>query len=101
MGGCIAEDIELIDNAKCAVWLNAPDVPAADNVALVGVAVGEAVSATVCWLAADRVKLAGVAVTPEGTPVIVTLTWPLKPFEEEHDTCMFADEPWISTALLG
>jgi hypothetical protein len=63
-----------------AEWLRAPEVPENVTVALPAAADDAAVSVTVCAVPGSKVNVAGLAVTPDGRPVTVTLTVPLKPF---------------------
>ena len=56
-----------------------PEVPVSVRVALPIVAVGAAVIVTVCAAPGVRVRVAGCAVTPVGSPEMVTITAPMKP----------------------
>jgi hypothetical protein len=49
-------------------------------VALPAAAAEDAVSAKLCAVPGVNVSVAGFAVTPEGSPVIATITVPVKPF---------------------
>jgi hypothetical protein len=76
-------------------------VPTKLTVAAVLAAVAEAVSVTVCGVPGCSDTVEGLAVTPAGSPVIPTLTVPLKPFNAEllSVTCVLA--PAASVALVG
>jgi hypothetical protein len=66
--------------ATVAEWLRVPEVPVKVTVALPDAAEDAAVSVTVCGVPGIKVNVAGLAVTPDGSPATVTLTVPVKPF---------------------
>ena len=75
-GGDAAEMV----SATVAEWLRVPDVPVKVTVGLPGAASEAAVSVTFCAVPGVNESVAGLAVTPEGSPVIATATVPLKEF---------------------
>ncbi len=75
-GGGAAETV----NATVAEWLSFPDVPVSVTVALPVAAVVPAVSVTVCAAPGVNERVAGLAVTPVGNPLMATATVPVKPF---------------------
>jgi hypothetical protein len=84
-GGGGAETV----NATVAEWLRAPDVPVTVTVALRAAAVEAAVSVTFCAVPGTSVGVTGLAVTPAGSPVMVTATVPLKEFNAVAKTLTF------------
>jgi hypothetical protein len=66
--------------ATVAEWLRFPEVPVKVMVALPDAAEDAAVSVTVCAVPGVKVGVAGLAVTPDGSPATETLTVPVKPF---------------------
>jgi len=64
--------------AMLTVWLVLPAVPLTVTVALPGVAINEAVSTTFCAMPGVNESVDGLAVTPEGSPLMVTSTVPVK-----------------------
>jgi hypothetical protein len=76
-GGGAAETV----SATPAVWLNVPEVPVNVAVELPAVAVLPAVRVTVFATPGDRVSVAGLAVTPVGSPDMATVTIPLNPLD--------------------
>ncbi len=75
-GGGDAETV----TATVAEWVSVPEVPVKVTVALPGAAPEAAVSVTLCAVPGVKESVAGLAVTPEGSPVMVTATGPLKEF---------------------
>jgi hypothetical protein len=84
-GGGGAETV----TATVAEWLRAPDVPVKVTVALPAAAEGAAVRVTFCAVPGVNESVAGLAVTPEGSPVIATETLPLKEFAAVARTLTF------------
>ena len=66
--------------ATVAAWLSNPEVPVNVVVALPTEAVEAALSVTFCAEPGVNISVAGMAVTPEGSPLIATVTVPVKPF---------------------
>jgi hypothetical protein len=66
--------------ATVAEWLSVPEVPVKVTEALPAAAVEAAVRVTFCAVPGVNASVAGLAVTPEGSPAIVTATIPAKPF---------------------
>jgi len=73
-GGGAAEMV----SAMLTVWPVLPAVPLTVTVALPGVAINEAVSTTFCAMPGVNESVDGLAVTPEGSPLMVTSTVPVK-----------------------
>jgi hypothetical protein len=76
-------------NATVAAWLRVPDVPVRVTVALPAAIVEAAVSVTFCAVPGVNVSVAGLAVTPVGSPVMATATVPLKEFNAVANTLTF------------
>jgi len=74
-----SEGAEIV-TAMVAEWLSVPDVPVRVTVGLPSVAAEEAVMVTFRAVPGVSESVAGLAVTPEGSPVIVSVTIPVKPF---------------------
>jgi hypothetical protein len=66
--------------ASVAECVRLPEVPVKVTVGADADAPDAAVSVTLCAVPAVKVSVAGLAVTPEGSPVIATATEPLKEF---------------------
>lgn len=64
-------------SAMATVWLVLPEVPVTVTVAVRGAAVNAAVSTTFCAMPGTNESVDGLAVTPEGSPLIVTATDPV------------------------
>ena len=64
--------------ASVAVCVKEPDTPLRVTVAFPIVAFDAAVSVMLCGVPGVRVRVVGLAVTPVGSPLIVTLIVPLK-----------------------
>jgi hypothetical protein len=69
-----------IVSATVAEWLRVPEVPVNVTVALLAAAVEAAVSVTFCAVPGFNISVAGLAVTPVGSPLTATVTIPVKPF---------------------
>jgi len=65
--------------ATVAEWLRVPEVPVKVIVALPAAAVEAAVSVIFCAVPGAKVSVAGLVVTPVGSPLIATVTIPVKP----------------------
>jgi hypothetical protein len=63
-----------------AELLRSPEVPTKVTVTLPAAAIEAAVSVTFCAVPGINVSVAGLADTPVGSPVIATITVPVKPF---------------------
>ena len=66
--------------ATVAVCVKVPEVPVKVTVALPTVAFAAAVSVTLCAVPGVSVSVAGFAVTPVGSPLMVTITVAVNPF---------------------
>jgi hypothetical protein len=88
---------------RIALCVREPDVPTKVTVAgeAVLVAFAAAANVIVCGVPGCRDRVAGLAVTPAGSPLIATLIVPLKLFSAElvSVTCVLA--PAASVALVG
>jgi len=79
-----------------------PEVPVRVSVALPATAVEAAVSVTLCAVPGVSVSVAGFAVTPAGSPPIVTATSPVKPFAGTAFTLIcFPAPPAVSATVSG
>jgi hypothetical protein len=89
--------------ARVAVCFSEPDVPAKLTVAGEDViaAVVEAVNVTACDVPGCSDRVAGLAVTPAGSPLIATPIVPLKPFNAELLTVTCVLPPAANVALVG
>ena len=67
-------------SAMGAVWVRLPDVPVKVMDAMPAVEEDAAVSVRFCAVPGTSVSVDGLAVTPEGKPLSVTVTVPVKPF---------------------
>ena len=74
-------------SATLAVWVSDPEIPVRVMALLPATAVDAAVRVTFCKAPGVRVKAAGLAVTPAGSPVTVTETVPVKEFRAVALTC--------------
>ena len=83
--------------ATVAEWLRVPDVPVRVTVALPDAATEAAVSVTFCAVPGVKESVAGLAVTPEGSPVIATATIPVKPLAGTAFTLIFC--PWLPATI--
>jgi hypothetical protein len=70
----------VVVSAMVAVCDSAPEVPVIVTVLFAVVTLAPAVKLMVCATPAERVRLAGLAVTPLGSPLIARVTWLAKPF---------------------
>jgi hypothetical protein len=87
---------------KAAVWLRLPDVPVKVMVELPAAALDEAVSVMLCAAPGVSTNVAGLAVTPVGSPLRVTFTLLVNPFNPVAVTataCPFA--PAVKARLPG
>ena len=66
-------------SASEAECVRLPDVPVNVTVEVLAGEVRSVVSITFCGVPGVRLKVAGLAVVPAGSPVIATITVPLKP----------------------
>src|SRR6202034_4384759 len=73
-------------SVKEAVWLSMPDVPVNTTVEVLVAADAAAVKLTCCGVPGVRVKLLGDAVTPAGSPLMVTAMVPVNPLRAVADT---------------
>ena len=82
-----------------AEWLIPPLVPVNTIAAVAAVALGKAANTMLCGCPADSVRDAGVAVTPDGSPLTETATEPLNEFTAaaETFTCAPAPPAWMVT----
>jgi hypothetical protein len=85
--------------ATIAEWLRAPEVPVKVRVALPAEAVEAAVKVTFCAVPGTRVSAAGFAVTPAGSPLIATVTIPVKPFDGTAFTLTTCPAPPATTEI--
>jgi len=89
--------VEMV-SAAVAEWLRAPDVPVKVTVELPAVAVEAAVSVTFCAVPGVKESVAGLAVTPVGSPVSETATAPEKPLPGTAFTLIFC--PWPPATIV-
>ena len=61
-------------NVRLLLWDNEPEVPVSEIVVLEGAMLAAAEKVTLCCPVDDKVNVAGVAVTPLGTPLTAMLT---------------------------
>jgi hypothetical protein len=76
-------------------------VPVTVRVAVPRAAVGSPESVTVCCWPEERLNPEGMAVTPAGIPVIVTLACEANPFAPVRPTETVVEDPDVSETLVG
>ncbi|WP_236657408.1 hypothetical protein [Acidisarcina polymorpha] len=88
--------------AIAAVWLSVPDVPVKVMVAAPATAVEAAVSVMVWAAPGVKLTVAGVNVTPAGSPAAVTATGPVKPFSAAAATLIAVPvAPDVNVTVAG
>lgn len=87
--------------AREPVWVSEPEVPVKRTVELAAAADVAATKLIVCETPGDSVNVAGVAVTPAGSPEIATATAPEKPLAGTAVTVIdCAAPPAVRAALV-
>jgi hypothetical protein len=87
--------------AIVAEWFRAPDVPVNVTIALPATALAEAVTVTVCAVPGARLRVAGCAVTPPGSPLTATFTIPVNPLVGTAFTLICCPPPPGTSATLA
>ena len=88
------------ESAKVAVCVTDVAVPVTVTVASPVAALAAAVNVTFCGVPGVRLSVDGLAVTPAGRPLSLTLTVPLKPFIGTASTETVLPAPPCDTAIL-
>jgi hypothetical protein len=70
----------VVVSAMVAVCDNAPEVPVSVTVLIAVATLAPAVNVMFCAAPGERVRLAGLAVTPFGRPLTLSVTWLANPF---------------------
>jgi hypothetical protein len=93
--------VEMV-TATVIEWVSDPEVPLRVSVALPAAAVDAAVSVTLCAVPGVSVSVAGLAVTPVGSPLIESATFPVKPFAGTAFTLIcFPAPPAVRATVAG
>jgi hypothetical protein len=70
----------VVESAMLAVCDSVPDVPVRVTVLTAVATLALAVNVMFCAAPGETVRLAGLAVTPLGRPLTLSVTWPARPF---------------------
>jgi hypothetical protein len=92
--------VEKMVAVTVAELLRSPEVPTRVTITLPAAAVEAAVSVTFCAVPEIRVSVAGFAVTPVGSPVMATITVPVKPFTGTAFTLICCPAPPATSVTL-
>jgi hypothetical protein len=79
-GAVVDEPAASTVRAREEAWVRLPEVPVKLTVAVAAPALDAAVNVVLCAVPGTSESVAGLAVTPDGSPATVTLTVPVKPF---------------------
>ncbi len=82
-----------IVTATVAVWVSEPELPVRVSVPVPAWAEAPALKVTVCAAPGARLRVDGLAVTPAGSPVNVTVTTPVNPFTPVVETLICVVDP--------
>ena len=89
----------MTDSARLALCESEAEVPVKVTVALADAAFAAAVSVVFCGVPGVRLSVDGLAVTPEGSPLELTVIVPVKPLIAVVLTARFCDEPAVIERL--